>query len=418
MSQPILALATAPAAWLAAGALAGYGLMMATNPVRKSLGDGWRALRRYPALWVVFGVLGFTNAAFALVTRWYLAVALPEGQRPEFMWARDAWRDPHLWLTGSPGSLWWLPRSDFAQTMRESLLPALEGVAGLFNNAVSTFPLAALAALALLLPWRGRAAVLLAELRRKMGLWGWCLYAALLCTGLAAVAKPVLYVTPLLLPPELWMRWGQPIAAVAFAFEYLLGVAVQVFALALAFAWARGLNVERNELIDFALRRTVRVLQWSALILFLAMVLIEAPLVLKNFPSTADLFPEDQLFGQRLASARAAIACFVLFGACVQVALVLHGCTWRQALREHLRLVAGAWWPLGWFVIIAAFHFLVLHAVRENVARGVGEGTALWVAWRLIAPWPAAAITGWLLASWVCVYRSHSRNLPHELHAG
>src|SRR5689334_10998655 len=142
--MPVTLLAQAPAhtSWLIAGTLAGYVLMMMANPVRESLGDGWRALRRYPALWLIFGMLGFANAAFALLTRWYLATALPPDQRPEFMWAREAWRDPKLWLTGSPGSLWWLPYEQFAQTVRESFLPAVEGVAGLFNNAVSTFPLA------------------------------------------------------------------------------------------------------------------------------------------------------------------------------------------------------------------------------------------------------------------------------------
>lgn len=94
-----------PSAWLTLGALAGYAVMMKTNPVRDCLRNGWRAMRRYPALWWVFGALGFTNALFALGTRAYLAAVLPVEDRPVFVWMRAAWRDPQLWLAGSPESL-------------------------------------------------------------------------------------------------------------------------------------------------------------------------------------------------------------------------------------------------------------------------------------------------------------------------
>src|SRR5215212_1386748 len=88
--------------WLIAGALAGYALMMWRNPVRDSLWDGWQAIRRYPALWIVLGTLGCVNGLFSIGTRAYLAMILPEDAKPAFMWVRDAWRDPELWLTGSP----------------------------------------------------------------------------------------------------------------------------------------------------------------------------------------------------------------------------------------------------------------------------------------------------------------------------
>jgi hypothetical protein len=394
-------------AWLTAGALAGYGLMMWTNPVRASLGDGWRAVRRYPALWLVLGVLGCANALWTLGARAYLAVLFP-GNEPAFVWVRAAWRDPRLWLSGSPESLWWLPRGEFTEAVRASFLPALENLAGLFHNLVSTFPLAALAAPLACLAWRGRAAVLLAALRRRYGWGGWLLYAALVLAALAALAKPFLYAAPQVFPPELWLRWGQVLAGAAFIFEYLLGTAVQVFLLLLAFAWVRGLNFQHGELLDVAVRRSVSLLPWSGLLLLLAGLLIEAPLVLKNFPATAAWFPSGELFAERLRLARTVLAACVLLGAGLQLGLTLHAGSLRRALRDWRRAVARAWWPLGWFLIIAAFHFLALHVVQENIARGVGEGTALWVVWRLASPWLAALLGAWLLASWVCVYKRHA----------
>lgn len=401
--------------WLVFGTLAGYGLMMGTNPVRECLRDGWRAMRRYPALWWVFGALGFANALFAMGTRIYLASTLPPEERPIFIWMRAAWRDPQLWLTGSPESLWWLPHHEFARAVRESALPAIESLAGLFDNLVSAFPLSVFVAPALLFAWRGRANVLLNALRKRFGYWGFAIYLALTLSAIAAVAKFVIYAVPRVMPHELWLQWGQIIAAAAFGFEYLLGVGVQVFLLLLAYAWVRGLSFDSSALVDVAIRRFTCVLQWSALVLLLSVLLIELPLILKNVPAFAAWFPERELFAQRLVLARLALAVLILIGAGVQVALALHAGSWRKAWREHLDMIARAWWPLGWFLIIALFHFFAVRAVQENVSRGVGEGTALWVTWQLVSPWLLALVGGWLLASWVCVVRRFGRGGNSEL---
>jgi hypothetical protein len=395
--------------WLVLGALVGYGLMMWTNPVRDSLRDGWRAVRRYPTLWVVLGTLGCVNALFALGARVYLATVLPEDVRPAFLWVRDAWRDPELWLTGSPRSLWWLPHNEFASAVRDSVRPGVENLAGLFSVFASTFPISAVLGPVLLFAWRGRARVLATALQRRLGWRGWALYGLFCTAGLAAAVKPLLYVPPAAIPPELWMEWGQAIAAVSFAFEFLLGFGLQVFLILLAFAWVRGLNFENDAMIDVAVRRFVVVMKWAALILLASMLLIEVPLVLKNFPNLATYFPEQELFESRLANARTVLAVLILLTASVQVIMTLHATSLRLALREHLRFVGRAWWPVGWFLVTALFHFVLVQAVQENVERGVGEGTALWIVWRVLSPWLVAAVGAWLLASWVCVYKRHGR---------
>ena len=115
-------------------AIAGYVLLMLTNPVRASLRDGWRCVRRYPVLWQRLAWLGCANALFLL------AVNLSFQMRgvAVLTWGRTAWHDHALWLSGSPDSLWWLPPSAIRAGLAESWLPALESIAGLFNNAVTT----------------------------------------------------------------------------------------------------------------------------------------------------------------------------------------------------------------------------------------------------------------------------------------
>ena len=56
----------------------------------------------------------------------------------------------------------------------------------------------------------------------------------------------------------------------------------------------------------------------------------------------------------------------------------------------------------------------LVQALQENVERGVGEGTALWIAWRVLSPWIVAAVGAWLLASWVCVYKRHGRPVARQ----
>lgn len=391
--------------WLGCGAVAGYLLMMWTNPVSSSLRDGGRALRRYPSLWIVFGALGFGQALVELAVRAHLHAVLPAEERPALMWFREAWRDPQLWLAGSAESVWWLPHGELVAAVRESILSAVESLAGLFNCVVGSFPLSAIAAVLLVVNWRGSQGTLWRALRKRFGGAGWAVHLVLLICALAAMAKPLLYTSTRLVPFDWWLPWAAVAAWLSFIFEYLFGVCVQIYLLLVAFAWVRGLTFERIDLLHVAIRRFSFVMKWSLIILLLSSILIDAPLILKNFKPFAAYFPEDELFATRLPLARAALALFVLLGASVQITLTLHSESWRKALRDHLRFVAGNAWPFGWFLIIAGFHFWMIHALVTAVARGVGEGTSLWVVWQLLSPWLFGLVAGWLLASWVCVFK-------------
>src|SRR5687768_6019649 len=109
MSFPVaFALPSIPLPWLIGGAIVGYLLVLFTNPARASLRDGLRCLRRYSALWITLGAFGFAYALFQLTLRIYFFCVLPPGAGPALAWSRAAWRDPQLWLTGSPDSLWHL----------------------------------------------------------------------------------------------------------------------------------------------------------------------------------------------------------------------------------------------------------------------------------------------------------------------
>jgi len=395
------------------GTLGSYLIILLINPIRASFRDGFRAVRRYATLWITLGTLGFLYALFQLAVRAYLHNVLPPAERPIFLWAREAWRDPNLWLVGSPESLWHLPPAEFIAVLREAILPAIESTAGIFNSLVITFPGSAIAALLLLGNWQGHHAVLTRALQKRFRHTAWLVHAAIVLCALAALAKPFIYAVPQFLkamaaPPEMhlvWFQWSPVIAWLAFLFEYLLGVCIQIYLILLAYTWVRGLTFNHANLLDLAIRRFSYVVKWAVIVMALSTLFIDAPLIMKNFPALAGLFPEEDILATRLAQARACLATFLLLTATMQIMLTFHNESWRRALRDHLRFIARRWWPFSWFVLLAAIQFFFLHACDLAVRRGVGEGTALWVGWSLLFPWIAAVIAAWLLATWVCLFK-------------
>ncbi len=421
MSVPgVFAISQSKVPFLLCGALGGYLLLMFTNPVRTSLRDGFRAIRRYPALWLTLGIFGFTYALFQLALRVYFHAVLPPAERPIFIWAREAWRDPNLWLTGSPQSLWHLPHAQFVDSLRDALLPALETLAGTFNNIVTTFPLSALAAVLLLVNWEGHQGVLSRALRRRFGTLGWAVHLAIVICACAAIAKPFIYAAPQFMQLrgagpeafEIWNQWAPVAAWLSFIFEYLFGVCIQIYLILLAFIWVRGLSFTHRTLLDVAIRRFSFVVKWAMLVMLLSTLCIDGPLILKNFPAFAAWFPESALFSSRLNIARAALAVFLLLTAAMQIMLTFHNESWRQAMRDHLQFVRASAWPFFWFMALAALHLFALHVCDLATRRAIGEGTALWVAWTLLFPLLAGVVCAWLLASWVCVFKRCESRVP------
>ena len=395
------------------GVIAGYLLLMFCGPVRTSLRDGFRALRRYPSLWVTLGLLGFCYQLFKLTERIYFHFALLPGERPEFVWLREAWRDPGLRFAGSPESLWWLPRADLIASLHGAVLPAVESVAGIFNNAVITFPVAALAAVLLLANWQGHHVVLNRALRKRLGHAGWLVHSGIVVCALAAITKPLLYAAPQLFgmadhsaAATAWFQWAPVIEWLAFLFEYLFGVFIQLYLILLAYAWVRGLEVTRTHLIDFALRRCSYVVKWAAIVMLLSSVLINAPLILKNFVLFAPLFPPEKTLLHFQEVARLGLSVFLVLTASVQITLTFHSESWRRALRDHFRFMARHWPVFLCFLAVALVNLFAMHLAGVAVSHGFGEGTAPWVAWNLLFPWLAGFVTAWLLASWVCVFHT------------
>lgn len=384
----------------------GYVVVMLANPVRASFADGWRCLRRYPVLWRLPALLGFGHAVFHLVIRLVLHFRLA----PEFVWARAGWHDPALWLSGSPDSLWWLPPPAVHAALRGGALPALEGLAGIFNNAVTTFPLAVIAAAGLFTNREQSARLLARALRRRLGVLAWPALGGVFLGALAVMAKAALYfILPAVANP-LWFQWAPIIAAVAAAFEQFVGLGIQIYLILHAYAWVRGLSFEPGALRDVAVRRLGACTKWAGIVVLAGTVFIELPLVLKNFPAFASLFPDSaETIERRAAIARAGLAVALLCCASMQAWLALHGETLSRAWAAHWRLLRARGWEFAWFLIIAAIHLYAAQLLRGLILRGLGENTVPGQLWALAWPWLNGFTAGWCLAGWVCFFKRCER---------
>ena len=384
---------TIPTPYLLLGSLIGYLVVMWTNPVHRAMRDGWRIVRRYPALPLTLGIFGFGYALFQMAVRLYLARMAPDPDRPAIQWL----------------STWSLPRGALRAAVADSWAPALDSLAGLFNNVVTTFPVAALAGLLFLMNWRGYQGVLFRALGKRFGWRGGLAHAGIVLCAVAAFIKPVLYVAPVWVDPLLWLHWAPVVVWLAFLFEYLFGVGVQVTLLLLAYFWVRGISFRPDQLVPFAIRRFSCVMRWAAVVMVLSSVLIDAPLILRNFAPSGSWLPASAEEVDRLTGiGRAILAAVLLAFASVQITLTLHSESLRQAMRDHGRFLRRHGYAFAWYLLLAGMHLWALHAVRLAVTRGAGEGTWLSVACDLLFPWIAGLVSAWLLASWLCVYRRTS----------
>ena len=365
------------------GFLSGYIIVLLFNPIRLPLRDGFRCLLRYKRVWLSFVLLGFAYFVFQFCT--FTPI--------------ESFADLDLTQITSIGSWHW---PTFMEIWSEAPLPALEGVAGIFDNATTTYPLSAIAAVMMLVNWRGLHGAMVRALHKRFRFGGYVIYLVLLLSAVAALIKPMVYwALPLwggLLPAAGLLQVSASIDAFAFMFEYLLGVYIQVYLITVCFAWIRGLSFEEGELFRFGMRRFSYVLEWAGIVVLLSTLILRLPLLLAyfmNIPDVLDYLPFER-----------ALMCGLIITFCsVQISLALHNETLREAIRAHRGFVRNNLSRVGWFLLICAIHFFFLTVVDAIMRGAIADRLVAKILWELIFVVIRGFVTGWLLASWVCLFR-------------
>jgi hypothetical protein len=369
------------------GLFGGYTLVMFFNPVRRALGDGFRCIGRYKRIWITFALLGFGYFVFQFVT---------------FTPVRN-WSDLDLAQIASLPQWYW-PR--FAEIWTETPLPALEGVAGIFDNATTTYPLSVVAAVFMLVNWRGLHGTLVRALRKRYGFWSYLVYLILLLSALASLLKPIVFWRlpewSGLVPAASLLRISATVDAAAFIFEYLLGVYIQVYLITVCLAWIKGVSFEEGELFRFAMRRFSYVLEWAGIVVAVSTLIVRVPLVLAyftNIPGVLDYLP----------IARVLMSGLIIAFCSVQISLALHNETLIEAMRAHAQFVRQNAGRLAWFLIICGLHFFVIMICDAVMRSAIADRLGALFLWKFSFAFLRGIVTGWLLASWVCLFR-HCEN--------
>src|SRR5881396_291405 len=365
------------------GLCSGYVLVMLFNPVRQALGDGFRCIGRYKRIWLTFALLGFGYFLFQFVT---------------FTPIRNFGDLDLNQVTSLPN--WHWPR--FVEIWRETPLPALEGVAGIFDNATTTYPLSVVAAVLMITNWRGLHGALLRALRKRYRLWSYFIYLIVLLSAVASLLKPIVFWRLPewggLVPAAGLLQISASVDAVAFIFEYLFGVYIQVYLIMVCFTWIRGLSFEEGELFRFGMRRFTYVLEWAGIVVLVSTLIVRLPLLLAyfmNIPDVLDYLPIE----------RVVMSGLIIAFSSVQISLALHNEALRGAIRAHREFIRNNLNRFGWFLLICGIHFFFL-TVADAIVRGaIADRLIAMIIWKSIFVFLRGLITGWLLASWVCLFR-------------
>ena len=374
------------------GFFCGYALVMLFNPVRVALRDGLRCISRYPRVWVTFVLLGFAYFVF----QFWIFTPIQSASELDFSQ-----------IISIPSWQW--PR--FIDVWRDTPLTALEGIAGIFDNATTTYPLSVVAAVLMMMNWRGLHGALVRALRQRYWLAGYLIYLILLISAAAAFLKPIVFwALPVwggLLPTADLLQISASVDAAAFIFEYLFGVYVQVYVITVCFAWIRGLSFEEGELFRFAMRRFSYVLKWAGIVVLVSTLIVRLPLLLAyfmNIPDVLDYLPIE----------RVVMCALIIAYSSMQISLALHNETLREAFQAHWEFIRQNFTRVGWFLLICALHFFFLMAADAIVRGAIADRVVAMLLWKSLFVVARGFITGWLLASWVCLFRGGEKGHVYQ----
>jgi hypothetical protein len=361
---------------------------LAVTPVHQSFVNGARCVSRYPMLWKIPALFALLSVLAEIVG----FLLLHWRAQDDISW--------HLFKPDWGAAL-------LQSAAKQAWLPSLESLAATLNCLVATYPLSALFALAFL----SHATLVTGELRRalrkRFGGWGIVLFLVIVVCALAAIAKPI---TLLALPEfsnflaaQEAMPAAAAISALSFVFEYLLGTCFQVFLLTVALCWVRGLDFDRKKLWGFSVRRLGFVIKWSLVIITLTLLLILIPTIIECLVVADPL----EWRMQRIAADwfRPLLAIVMLLLCTVQIRLVLHNDSLRGAIRANWTFLRAHFATLTAF-FLAAISLLFVLKGAESTGFAVMGYSIYGLAWQALVQTITAGVAGWLLASWVCFYKS------------
>jgi hypothetical protein len=292
----------------------------------------------------------------------------------------------------------------------QAWLPGLELLAGLFNQAVVSYPTSALAALLFLTNWRGYQMQFLRAAKVRLGRWWLGIYFGLLLCAVAAFCKPIFSLSIYWLNRYFdgisLLRLGAIIDWLSFQFEYLFGLLIQILLVVLTFIWIRGLNSEPGRIFEFALKRAVFAAKWSGIVLLATFVLIHLPLLISYLWITRQTDFTKAVIQYIEQTARPLVAVALILFCSIQITLILHNETLRDAVHEHAQLARRHWFRIISFLGVAGIHLFALSWLTDFIVGAFPKYSVPNLFFAVLFALGRAFLVAWFLAAWVCLYRA------------
>ena len=83
----------------------------------------------------------------------------------------------------------------------------------------------------------------------------------------------------------------------------------------------------------------------------------------------------------------------------------MHNETLREAIRAHRDFIKNNFSRFCLFLLICGIHFFILTVADEIVRGAIADRAIAMIIWKLLFVFGRGFVTGWLLASWVCLFR-------------
>ena len=380
------------------GLLVGFLFLVFLNPAARFFRDGLRCVRRHPRMWVWLMVFGLAYLSFQAVEDF------------EFRGRTFELSSFLYWPSFRPPGL--------EAAAAHAWLPALELLAGLFNQAVASFPSSAVAALLFIANWKGYQVQFVRNAKRRMGRWWLAVYAGVLVCALAAFCKPIFSLSIYWLNEYfdgiLLLRAGAIIDWLSSQFEYLFGLLIQIFLVLVAFVWIRGLSSEPNRIFEFALKRAVYSAKWIGVVLLTSLLLVQLPLLISYLWISQRTDATAAVVQYVDQTARPLIAVALLLFCSIQVTLILNNEKLRDAIQDHAKFMRSSWVRIASFLLLAGIYLFVICWLTELVAGGFPKYSAPNLLLAALFTFGRAFLAAWFIASWVCLYRG-SRPAPKKI---
>jgi small-conductance mechanosensitive channel len=98
----------------------------------------------------------------------------------------------------------------------------------------------------------------------------------------------------------------------------------------------------------------------------------------------------------------------------VQISLALHNETLGEAIHAHFQFIRQNAGRVGWFLVICGIHFFAIMLWDAVVRGAIADRLAALFIWKFIFACLRGIIAGWLLASWVCLFRQYEEHRVNQ----